>query len=554
NLQWINHFWESSHIGTRGIISDREEKYLLLVNGRVMNERTHIGAITERDLVYLKDIHHIDVVRGPGSFIYGPGSVSMVISITTHDAKTFEGTEVNARGGVIEEFTSVEVKHARKWKNAEGGLFLFGGVGSYHGADQGQSPLVNGASDAGYPGFGSNLNALGSNYIAGQDASWDNPHDRESFRGQEPLKFHAQVDYNEWTAWFRYTRSGNQTPFPFSSVTNVPAGFGNHVATDFQHEFGQQQVTLFAKHDHEVTDDLRWRTSVSFDSLDYVRQVFFGLLNSHREDEFTARTVLSWSGLENHEVAIGGEFFSNWFGGAPNFVDAPPVNVRLGNNFVPWDAQMYSLFAEDQWRATDDFTVFLGGRLDKHIYTPWMFSPRASFVYEASEVATWKFIMSRSVRTNFDEELRAEFLATGNPSDPEVSKNLELRYEEELSEELFWAVSTYYTDLDVIGFANGQTAPIANQVQWGMEGELRYQCGDGLLLASHGYTKLLDFTLADPTMPSFISASGEGFGGDLAQWSNHVTKIAARRPLTDAWSMDGSLRYLWGFPGQRDLA
>jgi iron complex outermembrane receptor protein len=102
NLQLIRHHWESDHLGLRGI--KNENKYLLLVNGRVINERTHIGAITERDLVLLRDIHHIDVVRGPGSALYGPGAVSMVINIITYTANTFQGTEVTGRLGAIEEF------------------------------------------------------------------------------------------------------------------------------------------------------------------------------------------------------------------------------------------------------------------------------------------------------------------------------------------------------------------------------------------------------------------------------------------------------------------
>ena len=71
NLEWVRHHWENSHIGLRGIISDREDKYLLLVNNRIMNDKTHYGAISERDLVQLQDIDHIDVIRGPGSPCWG---------------------------------------------------------------------------------------------------------------------------------------------------------------------------------------------------------------------------------------------------------------------------------------------------------------------------------------------------------------------------------------------------------------------------------------------------------------------------------------------------
>ena len=56
NMHYLPHHWEPRHIGIRGIIGDREDKYLLLVNGKVMNEKTHLGAMSERDLPMLGDI------------------------------------------------------------------------------------------------------------------------------------------------------------------------------------------------------------------------------------------------------------------------------------------------------------------------------------------------------------------------------------------------------------------------------------------------------------------------------------------------------------------
>lgn len=72
NLQMILHTADARHLGLRGIISNVDDKYLLLVNGRVMNEHTSFGVMSERDLPMLRDIHQIDVVRGPGSALYGP--------------------------------------------------------------------------------------------------------------------------------------------------------------------------------------------------------------------------------------------------------------------------------------------------------------------------------------------------------------------------------------------------------------------------------------------------------------------------------------------------
>ena len=61
NMLCLRHNWEASHIGMPGIISDRENKHLFLVNGNVINELTHAGALTERghrdvDLEVLKDL------------------------------------------------------------------------------------------------------------------------------------------------------------------------------------------------------------------------------------------------------------------------------------------------------------------------------------------------------------------------------------------------------------------------------------------------------------------------------------------------------------------
>ncbi len=90
NIQVMKHSFARSHIGIRGIIGDTENKYLLLVNGRVMNALTYAEVGSERDLSMLGDIHHIDIVRGPGSVVYGPGAVAGVINIVTHESRTFD--------------------------------------------------------------------------------------------------------------------------------------------------------------------------------------------------------------------------------------------------------------------------------------------------------------------------------------------------------------------------------------------------------------------------------------------------------------------------------
>ncbi len=110
NIQVMKHSFARSHIGMRGIIGDVENKYLLLVNGRVMNNLTYGEVGSERDLSMLGDIHHIDIVRGPGSVVHGPGAVAGVINIVTLESRTFEGTKVTARQGFTERKQAEEAR------------------------------------------------------------------------------------------------------------------------------------------------------------------------------------------------------------------------------------------------------------------------------------------------------------------------------------------------------------------------------------------------------------------------------------------------------------
>ncbi len=62
NLELITMSRQGTKLGIRGIISNNNDKVLLKVNGKIMNDRTRAGAFSELDLPMLGDIHHVDVL------------------------------------------------------------------------------------------------------------------------------------------------------------------------------------------------------------------------------------------------------------------------------------------------------------------------------------------------------------------------------------------------------------------------------------------------------------------------------------------------------------
>ena len=236
NAQVIRHHAQPPHLGIRGIISDKDDKYLLRVNGRVMNNRSQLGSLSEHCLPMLGDIHHIDFIRGPGSTTYGPGAISGVVNIVTYNGLTFQGTDATVRQGFLENFTSVEVRHGVKLSD-DSGLFLYYGYADYPGAPQEYSPYV----------FGRSFTALeGVPVVAGEPVTFDVPNDHRTYRSSGRHKVHAQYTKGNFDAWLRYTRSGEQEVFRRDFVTSPPLGTVP-AGTSFD-DLSTEEVGLSAAH------------------------------------------------------------------------------------------------------------------------------------------------------------------------------------------------------------------------------------------------------------------------------------------------------------------
>ncbi|MBN2590924.1 MAG: TonB-dependent receptor plug domain-containing protein [Sedimentisphaerales bacterium] len=561
NLQWIRHNWEMGHLGLRGIIGDRDDKYLILVNGRIINDQTRSCAISELDLMYLKDINHIDIVRGPSSGLYGPGAVSMVINIVTDNAETFQGTEITSRFGVIEEFYSTEIKHGQKFEDG-GGLFLFGGIGTYSGASKYDAPQFSGLDfpqDASLPWDPNNL----GNDIPGEGTGAGDPlvdadlnRDGRTHRNIPPIKGFIELTKGNWDIWARYTQGGQKFSLDDTRIAHFPAGYAEFFGTpQVQNTSGYQQVTTFFGYNKEITDKLEIDLAFSYAMMDFERQIGNELFDAYRSDEYYAKAMLRYNLNNNHKIATGFEVTHDEFGydspGWPH-EDATTLEFQQSGFDMPrWSTNLYSFVFEDQWKINDEWTSFIGGRIDKNTFTDYMYSPRASLVYTPNEKDTYKLMWARSLRSNNAQVMKIQDMNDNGISDPETLDSIEIRYERVQSKNLDLAASVFvHYNLDVIGWSNADLSSvnIGTQRDWGFELEAAYHTKNTRVAISHGFTKLYDFNL-EQGKNTFIAAEPYD---DLANWSNNVTKITAQHKLNEKWTIDGSFREYWGFSGMED--
>ena len=377
------------------------------------------------------------------------------------------------------------------------------------------------------------------------DGVFDSLNGAHNDRGK--VKFHAHLSLGDLEAWARFTQGG----------TNL----------DSVRDRGRQgltytQTTVYLGYNWEIDDTFSIKPSFSFDTLTNQSSEDVSLLKQFRENEYHSKIIATWTPIESHSVAVGGEWSHEQFGrdykgkaisNQPFFWHFSPTE---GGEMPRWDTDHQSIFGEYQWNINDQWTTFAGGRLDCHDFTEHAPSYRGVIVYTPTDQDAIKLIGSRSSRINTAAEMVMDHLLFGAESDTEQLDAYEVRYERHHDDKLFLGGSVFFHDHDVVDHIGGDvgTSPAGNVESWGLEGEFSYKGEVFRLDVSHSYTKLLDMELMPGVNSTFISSEPFGFGDDFSYFHNHGTKIFSEYRLNDKWTTNGTLTILWGAPGGRERA
>jgi iron complex outermembrane receptor protein len=89
-------------IGIRGFGTRLTRSVLVLIDGRTVYTTLFAGTYWEAQDTDMLDIDRIEVIRGPGTVIWGPNAVDGVINVITKKSKDTQGLLVNAAGGNLD--------------------------------------------------------------------------------------------------------------------------------------------------------------------------------------------------------------------------------------------------------------------------------------------------------------------------------------------------------------------------------------------------------------------------------------------------------------------
>ena len=92
-------------IEVRGIRTSLNEKILVMIDGHSLNKNINGSALYNvADMLPMENIRQVEVVRGPGSALYGNSAFVATINIITRNAEEINGLEVKTGGGSFDTF------------------------------------------------------------------------------------------------------------------------------------------------------------------------------------------------------------------------------------------------------------------------------------------------------------------------------------------------------------------------------------------------------------------------------------------------------------------
>ncbi len=403
----------------RGINTQYNPQVLMLVNGipitgAFFGNRSQIwGGMP------VENIARIEVIRGPGSALYGADAFSGVINIITKTATDVDGTQLGLRAG---SFNSRDawVQHGGTWGGFDVAAYLQAG------RTDGQRQII--AADA---LTGSPFPTLAPGPVN---------------LGRDSIDGRIDLARDKWRlrAGYQQRDNGGTGTGVASALDPRGSNFGERVSADLT-----WQDTNFAP-DLDVTAQASYLHITEQSRLTIYPPGFpgfpDGLIGNPDKWERHLRFNLSavYTGLQSHKLRFGAgtqdddlyrtretKNFSN---------PAPGVLIPLGSvvdvtdsaPFLrPHSRRVNYVYAQDEWAFTRDWYLTAGVRHDQYSDFGGTTNPRLALVWETAYNLTSKLLYGRAFRPPAFAELYNinNPVALGNPNlKPETNESVELAF------------------------------------------------------------------------------------------------------------------------------
>jgi iron complex outermembrane receptor protein len=492
----------------RGIHTDANPQVLMLVNGTPLTQ-LYFGDRGARNVLPVSNISRVEVIRGPGSAVYGADAFSGVINVITKTREQIDGTELGVRAG---SFNTREMwlLNGSRWGEVDVALSI---------------NLVKTDGDSGRV-IDVDAQSLIDNTL--QTAASNAPGEADTDERRVDLRIDLQWQHWKFSAW-NWRQDGGVGP----GLAQALDPGGEAKTNNFMFDLGFVNRDRF---DHwEIEAKLSY-ADINTESeqtlfpagtvlplgedgnINLISPVGIGLFvdglrgnpavyEEHRRFDSSA----FYTGFSRHSLRVAagmsyvelhGEETKNYGPGVlepvlPQQVVGGELTSVTGSpfNFIPDENRtVFYASLQDEWSIAADWSLTLGVRYDHYSDFGSTVNPRAALVWNARQDLTAKFLYGRAFRAPSFAELFVinNPVALGNPDlDPETINTYEIAFDYRPTFDLRTGLNIYVYQIDdLIQFVpeEGGSQQVQNtggQSGHGFELEAEWSISDSVFLQAH---------------------------------------------------------------------
>ena len=431
-------------ISVRGFKSSYNQNVLVLLDGIPQSHYATGDRMAVLGKIPMDLIERIEIMRGPGSALYGADAYSAVIDIITR-TKAPQKNQITLGSG------SQRTQQARALGGGQWGGFDWVGAIDYQRTD-GHRPLI--AADT----------ATLLDGLFQTNASLAPGHEN-TFLGLLGAQLNVT---NEHHAFMLRTSLGR----------DIGMGVGLANALD---PFGRVDLTTVEARYTWKTQGDDWKANVVFDQSVYesaLKNAHYlppgalglseGVMTESVTQQKTTRLqgTYHYTGVQSHHVTLGAGIESG-----KTHVPLEKRNFSLsGNQLIPWDSMqvindpalltfgardfshdLQFVYGQDEWRISPSWTLTAGLRYDHYSDYGHQFNPRLALVGELRTYLTTKLIYGRGFRGPSLVDTQAQQVPSlkGNRTlRPEIVNSLELAFDYRLRPDLLLRLNLFHQKTD----------------------------------------------------------------------------------------------------------
>ena len=352
-----------SYLGVRGFSrpGDYNSRFLLMIDGHRLNDGIYdTAAIGTEFPLDIDLIDHIEVMRGPGSSLYGSNAFFGVINVITRTAEDVR-RELSASGASHETWSG----------RASYGATL----------DSGLKLLISGTA---YDSAGQRL--YFPEYASTPSSGYTDHSDDDSSKSIYARFSHSDVTL---TGLFSSREKG------------IPTGAYQTVFNNPDTRTSDERGYLNLGYRKAYTDSMEVSAQLFYDHYryegtyitDHTPSAHIRNLDTALGTSWGADTVVTFSPVPQNKLSLGAEFRHNLTQNQKN-VDADPFSVNLDDqrSSVNWGG-----FIQDEYHLLKPLRINVGIRYDNYDSFDSL-NPRAALVYTPVETTALKLLYSEAFR------------------------------------------------------------------------------------------------------------------------------------------------------------